>query len=288
MEKEVSIIIPMRDEGIHVYDTIKSIRENTSDVNYEIIVVDDGSIGRNYSDLTRLDVRYFRTEMRGAARARNFGTKYSTAENLVFLDAHMKLCREWLSRMINVVKKNRWSFTIPTIYDTTNPYNKGYGLTFKSWALDYTWLNKKSVGTYEVPLGTCACAVVSRKVFDMVGGFDQGIKGFGLEEEIFLRAWLLGFKVIIEPNVEVGHLFKTKFTYEVVHSYFIMNVLRLACSHFNEEAITRVVALWKHHPNFKKAFLLNIFSDVWFRRMLLFRKRIFDDNWFFNKFKVNL
>lgn len=278
----------MRDEGENVYETIKSIHENTKDVNYEVIVVDDGSVSRDYSDLVKLGVRYFKTEMRGAAKARNFGAKYAVGETLVFLDAHMKLCREWLTKMIAVAKENKWSLVVPTIYDINNPYSKGYGLTFKSWALDYKWLDRKDSKCYEVALGTCACAVVPKKVFDMIGGFDQGIKGFGVEEEIFLRAWLLGFKVIIEPSVEVGHLFRTRFIYKVDNSLIIRNILRLACSHFNVEALQKVVTTWRRNRNFKKAFLLNFFSDVWIRRLILFKNRMFDDNWFFKKFKINL
>lgn len=288
MKKEVSIIVPMRDEGINVYNTIKSVHENTEGIDYEVIVVDDGSTGRNYSDLVDLNVKYFKIDKGGAAKARNFGVKHAAGDTLVFLDAHMKLSRKWLNKLIAGTRDVEWSFVVPTIYDAHNPGNKGYGLTFKSWALNYRWEGKKSNKLYEVPLGTCACVAVPRKVFDMVGGFDQGIKGFGLDEEIFLRAWLLGFKVIINPDVEVGHLFKPRFTYKVDSSLIIRNTLRLAFSHFNREAISKVMAAWRSHPNFFKAYLMNSLSDIWIRRWTLFKSRMFDDDWFFRKFNIKL
>lgn len=288
MGTEISIIIPMHNEGINIYNTIKSIRENTYEENYEIIVVDDGSTDRDYSDLINLGVRYLKTRRNGPAIARNLGEKYAKGNILVFLDAHMELTPNWLQDLTTTVKEFDGSIITPAIYDVNNPLNKGYGLAFKSCALDVEWLTKKENKPYEIPMAGCACLVVSRKLFNSIGRFDSGLKQWGCEEEICIRSWLLGNSVIVVPKVEVGHLFRSQFPYEVNNSMIIRNILRLAYSHFKKERIKKVIDSWKKHSDFFRAYISNLFSDVLIRRFTLFRKRKFNDDWFFDKFCMNI
>jgi len=289
MEVDASIIIPFHNEGINVYNTLKSIHENTSYENYEIIVVDDGSTDRDYSDLKNFNVRFYRTKRIGSSKARNYGAEHARGGFLVFLDAHTSFQPKWLSRLVDVMEEFKPSIVTPCIFDINIPQNKGYGFTFGSWKLNIKWLSKKGTKPYEIPMGSGACMVIPKKLFDSIGGFDHGIKEWGCEDvEICLRTWLLGYSVMLIPTIEVGHLFRSQFPYEIRDFIINRNILRLAFTHFKKERIKKVVECLKKYPGFYRAYLSNIFSDILIRRFSLMKKRKFDDDWFFEKFKINI
>jgi GT2 family glycosyltransferase len=50
-----------------------------------------------------------------------------------------------------------------------------------------------------------ACAVVSRRWFDAVGGFDEAFFLYKEEEDLFLRMRREGARVVYEPSVRVLH-----------------------------------------------------------------------------------
>lgn len=285
MRPEVSVIIPIHNEGNNIYRTIEGVQKTTTGISYEIIVVDDGSTDGSYSKLISYGVKYFRTERQGPAKARNLGAENANGKFLVFLDAHMELAEDWLLKLLKVCKKNKNAIISPCIYDMSNTFSKGYGLTFRSWDLGIEWLPKKSESPYEIPMAGSACLVLSKDTFNSVGGFDNGMQGFGLEEEICIRAWLLGYRILVNPKVEVGHLFRSEFPYEVDNSLIIRNILRVAYAHFTRERIRNVLSAWSSHQDFRKAHNL-LTNEVFSKRFQLMKKRKFNDDWFFEKFGI--
>jgi poly-beta-1,6-N-acetyl-D-glucosamine synthase len=88
----VSIIIPGKNEGKHIYKLVKSLREQTYK-NVEIIVVDDGSdddtptIGRDMERNGFID-KFIRNEFRGGkASAANLALRFTSGKFIVHLDA---------------------------------------------------------------------------------------------------------------------------------------------------------------------------------------------------------
>lgn len=289
MKDYTSIIIPIHNEGANIYNTIENIKKNTFDRNYEIIVIDDGSTDGNYSNLSKLGVKFIKTRRNGVSRARNLGAKMAKGNFLVFLDSHMSLSPDWLPKLTDKVEEFGECLVTPVIYNKNKPERKGYGLTIKSWLLDTEWLQKKNDSSYEIPIAGLACVATTKKFFNQIGGFDSGMKMWGAEqEEICIRSWLYGFPVMIEPRVEIGHFFRDVFPYKIDKAAVLKNIFRLAYSHFDKEKIDKVLSAWKSHPDFQKAYFMNLFSDVLIRRHMLLKKRKFNDDWFFEKFNINL
>jgi cellulose synthase/poly-beta-1,6-N-acetylglucosamine synthase-like glycosyltransferase len=88
----VSIIIPGKNEGKHIFKLVTSLREQ-SYKNVEIIVVDDGSdddtpvIGRDMEKNGFID-KFIRNEFRGGkASAANLALRFSTGKFIIHLDA---------------------------------------------------------------------------------------------------------------------------------------------------------------------------------------------------------
>src|SRR5437868_10375719 len=88
----LSIIVPGKNEGKHLYKLVKSLEEQTYQ-NFELIVIDDGSddqteiIGRtlHHNGLIKY---FFRNDVRGGkASAANLGLRYAKGEFVIHLDA---------------------------------------------------------------------------------------------------------------------------------------------------------------------------------------------------------
>lgn len=88
----VSILIPGKNEGKHIYKLVKSLGEQTYK-NIEIIVIDDGSdddtpqIGRSLEKAGYIDM-FIRNEVRGGkASAANLALRFATGKYIIHLDA---------------------------------------------------------------------------------------------------------------------------------------------------------------------------------------------------------
>lgn len=84
-----SIIIPTYNRAHLIVATIETILNQTF-TNYEIIVVDDGSIDATstiINTLNNIKINYIKTENKGVAHARNTGIKAAKGQYIGFLDS---------------------------------------------------------------------------------------------------------------------------------------------------------------------------------------------------------
>lgn len=101
----VSILVPGKNEGSHIFKMVNSLAEQTYR-NYEIIVVDDGS--DDYTKLICTDLyragyitHYLRLEDRGGkAAASNYGAQMAKGKYIVCLDADSSLDRDALEKIL--------------------------------------------------------------------------------------------------------------------------------------------------------------------------------------------
>src|SRR5262249_17246024 len=153
----------------------------------------------------------------------------------------------------------------PTISALQDRSLKGYGVTTDS-DLSYTWLGaRSSTRPYEVPVACGACIMVKRELFHAVGGFDN-TSIWGVEDiEISIRTWLLGYRVLLVPSVDVAHLFKTKAGFHVGWRDWVYNASRCAILHFDGERLSRMLSALERKPGVAAAIDMLLRSDVWER-----------------------
>jgi GT2 family glycosyltransferase len=124
-----------------------------------------------------------------------------------------------------------------------------------------------------------------REIFDATGGFDTGlISTGGVDNELGVRLWLLGYELWVVPTVEVVHLFRAGFPYPVLWKTALHNRLRLAFAHFNSRRIAQVLSTLRKHDEFRQALTLTLERDISAWRAQLLSSRVHDDDWFFQRF----
>jgi glycosyltransferase involved in cell wall biosynthesis len=97
----ISIIIPTFNTANYLPSAIDSVLLNIAAVEYEVLVVDDGSTDNTreiiQSYIVKQSIRYISQENRGLAAARNTGIRAARGEYIVFLDSDDIILPEKLS-----------------------------------------------------------------------------------------------------------------------------------------------------------------------------------------------
>jgi len=151
---------------------------------------------------------------------RNEGARMAEGEDLLFLDCHVCFTPSTVERILNTLEKNPLDFiggglTHVLFPDCSFTGGVGYGAVFRfrmdgqPW--EWTWLGKERDEPYPVPF-ICACQIACKKKtmnhLLSYGGFLTPEVGVGMEEELFMRAWRLGHRAIVDPKAIFGHMFK--------------------------------------------------------------------------------
>jgi glycosyltransferase involved in cell wall biosynthesis len=287
----ISIIISCRNEVNNLKKTIDSILNSKNSLSFEIIIVDDGSEDGscNFINATTdyyKNIKLIFSENVGIAPARNLGAKASKAKYLFFCDAHISVPDYWLDSMIQTLEDNNGDAIIPAIKNMENE-DRGYGGTWNN-KLEFIWLGKPESTCAEIPLAPGCVLGIKKDVFETVGGFHNNLKLYGVEDqELSLRLWLFGYKILIDTSVEVNHIFKANNSYKITHSDLIHNYLCLSYLHFDYNNLVKTLELFKSRSGFNIAFTnLIINEDLLKRRKEYFVKRKFDENYFFEKFNI--
>jgi GT2 family glycosyltransferase len=287
---EVSIILPVYNEGTRLCQTLAAIHD-TVNINYEVIVVNDGSTD-SCCDALRADPPPFENlvlvdlpQHHGVAHARNLGAGHAKAPILVAMDAHCIPKRGWLEKLLAELHKPGVGIVAPQISSIESPSATTFGLTVRDRELGVQWLHQQANEPYPVPLAGCACMVMTREFFGAAGRF-EAMRSYGMEDvELCIRCWLLGYSVIMVPGAEVAHWFK-KHPFPVGWHDYLYNRLRTAVLHFDGERLERIVACLRAKPAFPDAVTSLIVSDILQRYSLARNQRKHDADWFCRKFEI--
>jgi len=288
MANRISVVVISRNEGDELKRTVENF-DDTLPAGAEIVVIDDSSTDRSADRLrtVRGRIRLHRVANYGVARARNFGAEKARGDVIVYADAHLRLSPDWWRPMIDVLKNPAVGGVAPAIVG----YRKapiGYGLKFRGHTLEVRWLRRRPRGPVAAPLIPGCCFATRRDVIEATGGWDDSqLQRGNIDNEGCVRFWLLGYELMITPDTVVAHKFRKRSPYHVGWPEFLFNRLRLAFVHFNPERLGKVVSGLRGYPGFGEALALLASSDIAKRRKELVARRVFDDDWYCKRFKMN-
>ena len=284
----VSVVIISRNEGEELAATVANLRETLSARRRELIIVDDGSTDGSAEFLDGApDVVLLRSDRLGVAKARNFGASRATGDIVLFADAHVRAPAGWADPLIEALSDPAVGAAAPGIYSLTEPERRGFGLDLIGAELHARWRARQGTSPYPVPVMPGAFLAMRREVFVTTGGFDPGLHELGgNDNELSCRLWLLGYQLLVVPQVEVGHLFRTVPPYPTHWPAVLHNRLRMAFIHFDPARVERVLRALRIYESFPAGVAMMLDTDVLSRRTAIAGIRRFDDEWFFKKFQL--
>jgi GT2 family glycosyltransferase len=287
--QRLSVVVVSLNEGDSLRRTLENLQA-TSPNDSEIAIVDDGSDDGS-SDFIPVGgprIRLFRTNGLGVAGARNFGARHTTGEAILFADAHIELPSAWWEPMLEALDDPAVGAVAPSIAVAGEPHRKGFGLRFEGPDLEIEWLEQQGVRPYGVPILPGCFLAMRREVFEVTGGFDNGmLRSGGVDNELAVRLWLLGYELRVVPQVTVIHAFRDRHPYPIVWRTVLHNKLRLALVHFGPQRIALVKEALSYHSSFAEGLALTRDSDVIQRRRELAALRLHDDEWLFEKLRIS-
>lgn len=290
-EASFSVVLPTYNEGEMLRMTVEDILSSTDYGDYEIVIVDDGSTDgscEEFVDRERCTV--VRGGGLGVAGARNLGAQHACGELVVFLDAHCLVSANWLARFRAALAEPDVGVVGPcfTQLRQTNP--RAAGMTWTDHSLQTAWGQPLSEDVpYVVPFLPGGCQAFRTEAFRKAGAFEQGFRRWGFEDiEISLRLWLLGYRVVVDPAVVIGHHFRTEAAYEVPQRDLAFNLLHMVHLHFAPRRIRRVLSAIGEVPGLEDLLAELHATDVLDKRDSLLKARSRSDDWFFDTFVPHL
>jgi glycosyltransferase involved in cell wall biosynthesis len=246
----ISIMMPTRNEGDRVRKTIDSLLANTFYEDFEVLVLDDASTdgscdflsGPPYSRDGRL--RWIPHELRqGYLALRIEGVRLATGEVFQFLDAHHCFHPFWLSNLYGALRRRNLEAIVGPVVGVLDPETwRPNGTVTFGWNSNATLTKGWPIQPREVGPGgrvnwfATHQIMVSRRVYEEVGGFWPHFEGHGTEDPDFcLRAFLFGYECFVEPTAVVGHLYKKQFINPVTWDQLMLNYLTMAYLVFGAE-----------------------------------------------------
>ncbi|HWQ62380.1 MAG TPA: glycosyltransferase family 2 protein, partial [Negativicutes bacterium] len=198
----VSVILPAKNEGPNVKNTLDSFLESADAGNLQIIVVDDSSED-GCCDFMTADGRYaevlpVRAPGLGSSNARNFGAQFAIGDVLVFADAHVKVPPTWVDGLLPFL--DRYDCLSPAIKEM-NGETVGYGITVNE-SYEMSWNGKLSDEPFSAAINPGGFLMIRRDAFFAVGEWQKKFIVWGSEDnELSIRLQLFGYRSAIVPGV---------------------------------------------------------------------------------------
>jgi biofilm PGA synthesis N-glycosyltransferase PgaC len=199
----VSIIVPGKNEGKHIYKLANSLKEQTYR-NFELIVIDDGSddetriICNSLKKNGLIDIFLSNDVRGGKASAANLGLRYATGKYIIHMDADCSYDRDAVE---NIIVPFYYDDKLGAVGGDVQVRNYRESLCATLQAIEYTdtisvgRISQSQLGIYRIISG--AFGAFRRDALQSVGGWDIGP---GLDGDITVKIRKLGYQIHFEPT----------------------------------------------------------------------------------------
>ncbi|MDY6855580.1 MAG: glycosyltransferase [Thermodesulfobacteriota bacterium] len=201
-EIRFSVIIPAFNASHTIERCLSSLtRQSVKKEDYEIIIVDDGSIDGTSDIVNQFPVKYLWQTNQGPASARNKGVKEAEGEIVLFTDADCVPQHNWIEEMVKFFD-NLEVTAVKGVYKTSQ---KSLVARFAQIEFEERFeMLKKSDG---IDMVDTYSAAYRKSIFLSLGGFDPSFPVANNEDtELSYRMSQAGYKMVFNPNAIVYHL----------------------------------------------------------------------------------
>lgn len=220
-EPLVSIVIPNKDETETLKRCLDSIREKSTYVNYEILVVENNSTDeqtfafyKSIDGKNKVRVVYWDRAFNYSA-INNFGVSHAEGDYLILLNNDVTVITpDWIQELLaNCQRKEvgivgaRLYFPDDTIQHAGIVVGIGEcaGSLFVGMKRGRTGYMHKAVLQQDLSAVTAACLMVKREAFEAVGGLEESLEVAFNDVDFCLKVRKKGWLVVYNPQVEMYH-----------------------------------------------------------------------------------
>jgi glycosyltransferase involved in cell wall biosynthesis len=194
-EITISFIIPAFNEADRIIDTLSQLHHFSPQVNYEVIIVDNGSTDHTMQLARHYEDTVLSCPIGTIAAVRNCGVQASSGNILVFIDADVKLTQHWKDNIDEVIDTIDVNPLLITGSRCSPPENNN--ILNSHW---FSLLVESNSNTYI----NSGHLITSRALFDKVAGFNEQLKT-AEDHDFCIRAKQHGASIIAEPKLKVIH-----------------------------------------------------------------------------------
>lgn len=182
---------------------------------YEVVVVDDCSSDGSVDIIRHFPCRLVRLPRRsGASRARNAGARMSRGGILFFTDADCVVGKDTLSKAAAAVTVRGPRAVVGGTY-TPMPADSGFYGLFQSLFIHYHETRNCRSPDY---IASHAMAM-TRATYNESGGFREDFLPIIEDVEFSHRLRSAGFRLVVEPEIQVAHIFNFNFTRSMKNAF---------------------------------------------------------------------
>ncbi len=218
--EKVSIIVITYNNISYTQDCLESILEKTTYPDYEVIIVDNGSVDGTVeylSDVCRTQPRFkliANGQNLGFAKANNIGIAASEGEYIILLNNDTIVTYGWLDGLLAHLRDSN----IGAVGPVTNMAGNDVRIEvtypvldlMDSFAARYTTQHIDE--TFEVHMLPMFCMALRRAVYDEIGPLDERF-GIGMfeDDDYARRLKLAGYKILGARDVFIHHIGNASF-----------------------------------------------------------------------------
>ena len=217
----VSIIIPTKDHSELLERCVKSILNNSTYQNYEIILVDTGSVEEATKKLYAKFAQQPQIKLLNWGKpfnysaVNNLAAGHAKGEQLLFLNNDTEvISSDWIEAMLEFALRNDvGAVGAKLLYPDATLQHAGVILGIGGVAgHSHKYFPTNSFGYFgrlvipqNLSAVTAACIMISRKVFEEAGGFDEGYALAFNDVDLCLKIRSLGKLIVWTPHAELYH-----------------------------------------------------------------------------------
>jgi GT2 family glycosyltransferase len=216
----VSILIPTKDQANLLNKCITSIIERSSYPNFEITIIDNGSIESKtqelFSKLASQKIRIIKDVAPfNFSTLNNYGARVTDGPILCLMNNDIEvLSSDWLEEMVSFAIRSDIGCVGARLWYPSGFLQHGGVITGMGDVAGHAHLNLKKgeLGYFgraalhqQLSAVTAACLVVKRAIFEQVGGLDEQLSVAYNDIDFCLRVQQSGYRNIWTPYAEMIH-----------------------------------------------------------------------------------
>jgi len=195
----ISVVIPAHNAGRTLANSLAALEEQTLPrADYQIIVVDDGSIDDTADVAGRFDVTLVRQPHAGASAARNAGLASAQGDLVLFTEADCEPAPDWIERMAA-------AFDDPLVVGVKGVYRtRQQSLVARFVQVEYQDKYDRMEREPTIDFVDTYAAGYRREVLLSNDGFDEAFPHLG-DQELSFRLARRGYRLVFRPDAVVYH-----------------------------------------------------------------------------------